>query len=112
MYAGHFFPVMSLRILKRITNNAGTCFSRNNLGCMNRILIDLLFHANVKVFRILPENDHVNIMERSLNRDIGFRRTNIGIEVIFLSQRYVQGTETMADRSCDWRFQQHMIPVK
>ena len=79
---------------------------------MNRILIDLLFHANVKVFRILPENDHVNIMERSLNRDIGFRRTNIGIEVIFLSQRYIQGTETMADRSCDWRFQQHMIPVK
>ena len=24
VYAGHFFPVMSLRILKRITNNAGT----------------------------------------------------------------------------------------
>ena len=105
MYAGHFFSAMCPCILKCITDNPGTGLSGDNFRCMNRIFINLLFHTHIQVFRVFPENHHIYIVKWRFHRNIRFCRTDIRIQVIFTSQGYIQGTESVTDRSCDRRLQ-------
>lgn len=58
------------------------------------IWVYLGFITNVKVFCIFAECDEIHIRERRLYSGIRFCRTDIGIQVIFVAQRYVQGTES------------------
>ena len=105
MYTSHFFSAMCPCILKCVTDNSGAGFSGDNFRCMNRIFIDLLFHTHIQVFRVFPENYHIHIMKWCFHCDIRFCRTDICIQVIFTSQGYIQGTESVTDRSCDRRLQ-------
>ena len=63
MDAGHLLAAMGSGILKRITDDPGAGFSGDDLGCVNRIIINFLLYSYIEILGILPEDHHVHIVK-------------------------------------------------
>ena len=58
---------------------------------------DVVFEGNVETFQILPDQHEVDVLE-SPTRYQRVRGAQVGVEMEFLAQPYVDGAEAAADR--------------
>ena len=98
MNTGNLFPSVGPGILKGIPADARAGLPGDDLGSIDRILVDLLLHTHIQILRVLPENHHVNLLKGSLDRMVALGRPDVGVKVVLLSQEYIERAEALSHR--------------
>ena len=106
MDAGDFFAAVGDGVVEGGADDAFAGLARNELDGLDRVVVHLVFDADVQVFRVFAEGDNVDVREGRRHGGIRFGRTDVGVQIVFVAQRDVKGAEALADRRRNRRFQQ------